>query len=149
MNVDIDLRVYEYNTIDDVTTFDYAKTLNLSHTYEILSIEFLESDYGVFPYESSFLDEKDYNQYIGALQDYFDRISEDVISDSNIRLNILKPKLEVTLTYDNTLINIKFYQDSTGEIVSSHLEYVDDNGNDLYHIFNENSSIEYSEFNEH
>ncbi len=147
VDVNMDLDIYEAVTEGNTLTFEYSEEINVEDAYEITSIEELTTGFGEFPYESVFVNKKEFSKYINGIEDYLTQISANPIADSITRVLGSKAKLIVTLSDGNSDIIIYFYQNDSNEIGGSAIAYVDYQNIDFIHYFRSEDGIVYTEIN--
>lgn len=143
--VDVYLVLDDYTVVenDAVYTFEYKNSIVIDSEYTLSEIEILTSDYAVFPYETTKVDKDDLSDYTGFIIEYFKMISNEHIVDSNIRITGLKAKVIFTLVSDNSEIELSFFQNELGEIISSSFHFIDEYSNDIFCIYNSEQNINY------
>lgn len=118
--VDVDVLVNVMHMIEieeNTLTFETLRLEHVEETFQITQIEMLDTGWAEFPYESHFIDEKDWGKYVSLLNDLFVEISQnDTLGGSMYQRLGPKAKLIITLQSDNFLIECGFFQDSNEEI---------------------------------
>jgi hypothetical protein len=147
VEVKMNLDVYELVAEGNILTFEYSETINIESTYEIVSIEELLTGFGEFPYESHFINEKDFSKYLDGIEDYLTQISANSITDSMPYMLISNAKLKVVLSNGNSDISIEFFQNESNEISGSMISYTDYQNIDFKHYFSNDDDILYTEIN--
>lgn len=150
INVDVVVNVTELVELDNGTRqFDTIRQVELLETFEITQIELLETGWAEFPYESGFLDEKDWGKYIDIIQDIFSEVSEtnSIGGGTGGRVGP-KAKLIITLQSDNLILECKFYQDSNEELVMMIINYTNSEDINVTKEYRDDFSEYYTRLND-
>ncbi len=148
VEINMNLDIYEGVTEGNVLAFEYSQTINVASTYEIISIEKLATGFGEFPYESYFIEENEFTEYVSGIKAYLTQISQNSIAESTTYMLGPKAKLIIILSNGNSDITIHFYQNDSNEISGSMIKYTDYQSVDFIHYFRTDDEIDYALINE-
>lgn len=148
IDVDLSLDIYETVTEGNTMSFEFSKTIIINSTYEIISIEKLNTIFGEFPYESYFINEREFSTYLNGVETYLSQISVNSINESMGHMLGPKAKLIITLSDGSSDIEIHFFQDESNEISGSMIAYTDYQSIEFKHYFRDDDEISYFEINE-
>jgi len=131
ININVEVNVTDMVEIEpNVMRFSTVRQDQLSETFQITQVELLDTGWGEFPYESHFIEEKDWKEYVEILNSLFAEISEnDSLGGDVLYRTGPKAKLTITLQSENHVIECEFYQDSSNQLSSLTINYSD--GNDI------------------
>jgi hypothetical protein len=150
INVDVTLSITGVTNLGDNTyQFGTIRQEELVETFEITQIESLDTGWGEFPYESTFINEKEWDSYLDIIKDLFDSISmNDSIGGGVGPWTGPKAKLLITLQSNNLVLICEFYQDSTEHISGMAIRYTDSNDINEIKMYAEDYSEIYTRLNE-
>ena len=150
VEVDAIVNVAEWVAVDENThQLTVIRQEDLLETFEITQIELLETGWGEFPYESSFIDEKDWGKYLNITKDLFEKISEtDSLGGSNILRTGPKAKLIITLQSDNLVLKCEFFQNSSEQISMMKIIYTNSDDINVWKDYNDDFNEIYTSLNE-
>lgn len=150
IDIDVVVNVADWVAVDDnMYQFTVLRQEDLLETFEITQIELLETGWAEFPYESSFIDKKDWGEYLDIIRDLFDEISNnDSIGGSNIRRIGPKAKLIITLQSDSLVLKCEFFQDSSEHIALMKISYTNSDDINVFKEYNEEYNEIFTRLNE-
>lgn len=147
IEIKMNLDIYEGVTEGNTLSFEYAQTIHVKNTYKIVSIETLTTGFGEFPYESYFVEESEFTNYVTGIEMYLDQVSETNLEESIDYMLGSKAKLIIVLSDGTSEVTIFFYQNESNKIGGSMIQYVDDESIDFIHYFYDKDIIDYASIN--